>query len=173
MKHALRVGSAWKTPTAGKPDKYHYGGKLDVGSMIPGIRVRIVENTKKNDQSPDLVVFYTPADQGEEAKDLQIGALWKHGDYYVGRLQPQRLGVVRCAGGAVVDFRLVAEEIGIKLVALKELTEKGPTHILLRLVPKTKSAEPEKEPQGSPVPVPDVVEFEESEEEEPEDEVPF
>lgn len=173
MKHAIRVGSAWKTPTAGKPDKFHHRVNLDVGSMIPGIRVRIVENTKKNDGSPDLVVFYTPADAGEEAKDLQIGALWKHGDYFLGRLTPQRLGVVRCSGGAVVDFRLVAEEIGVKLVALKEPTEKGPTHILLRLVPKTKASEPEKEAQGSPVPVPEVVEFEESEEEEPEDEVPF
>lgn len=173
MKHTQRVGSAWKTPTAGKTDKYHYGGKLDVGSMIPGIRVRIVENTKKSDEAPDLVVFYTPADSGEEAKDLQIGALWKHGDYFLGRLTPQRLGVVRCAGGAVVDFRLVAEEIGVKLCALKEPKEKGPTHILLRLVPKTKTADPGKGAQGSPVPVPDVVEFEESEEEEPEDEVPF
>lgn len=172
MKHALRVGSAWKTPTAGKPDKFHYGGKLDTGSMIPGIRVRIVENTKKNDESPDLVVFYTPADSGEEAKDLQIGALWKHGDYHLGRLQPQRLGVVRCAGGAVVDFRLVAEEIGIKLVALKEPTEKGPTHLLMRLSHAKKAVESPVE--ASPVPVPDLAEFEEGEEEEEsEEDVPF
>src|SRR5688572_29491771 len=161
MKHALRVGSAWKTPTAGKPDKYHYGVKLDSGSMIPGIRCRIVENVKKTEDSPDLLVFFTPADAGDEPKDVQVGALWRHGDYFLGRLTPQRLGVVRCPGGAVIDFRLVAEEIGVKLCALKERTEKGPTHLLLRLVPKPKSVEPERGGQSSPVPVPEVVDFEE------------
>lgn len=173
MKHALRVGSAWKTPTAGKPDKFHYGVKLDAGGMIPGIRCRIVENSKKSEDSPDLVVFFTPADAGEDPKDLQVGALWRHGDYFLGRITPQRLGVVRCPGGAVVDFRLVAEEIGVKLCALKERSEKGPTHLLLRLVPKTRAAEGAKGAAASPAPEPEIVEFEEGEKEEQEEEVPF
>jgi hypothetical protein len=67
---------------------FHYGVKLDAGGMIPGIRCRIVENPKKSEDSPDLVFFLTPADAGEEAKDLQVGALWRNGDYFLGRLTP-------------------------------------------------------------------------------------
>jgi hypothetical protein len=71
----------------------------------------------------------------------------------------------------VVDFRLVPEEIGVKLCALKERSEKGPTHLLLRLVPKTRAAETARGSGAPPAPEPEFVQFEEGEEEEQEEEV--
>lgn len=172
MKHALRIGSAWKTPTAGKPGKYHFGVKLDVGGMLPALKVRIVEVAeKKSSAAPDLVVLFTPPGAGGDDADRQVGALWKYDDYFIGRLTPQRLGLVRCAGGATIDFGLVAEEIGIKLCALKEPREKGPTHILLRMTPKKKADEASGERPAAAVPVGVPEDLEEVSEEE--DDVPF
>ncbi len=162
-----RIGVAWKEAVDGHPERSRYTLKLSLG-IAGQVPCRIVENPKREDpRAPTHLLFHTPF----EGEDLRVGALWPHksknsgATYLIGHVDLRAFGNLQVLGGIQVDFRRVAERLGVRLQESDlQKSDRSPTHTLWRMDPISKAklpvedqteeaAEPEDMPEDEEVPI--------------------
>jgi len=140
-----RIGVAWKEAVEGHPERSRYTLKLSLG-IAGQVPCRIVENPKREDpKSPTHLLFHTPF----EGEDLRVGALWPHtsknsgATYLIGHVDLRSFGNLQVLGGIQVDFRRVAERLGVRLQESdRQKSDRSPTHTLWRMDPISKGKRP-------------------------------
>jgi uncharacterized protein (DUF736 family) len=159
-----RIGAAWREAVEGHPERSKYSLLLSVG-IAGQVPCRIVENPKREDpKAPTHLIFHSPI----EGEDLCVGALWphtsksSHNDYLLGQVDIRALGLVEILGGIKLDFRRVADKVGVRLSKNGERkSDRSPTHYLWKMEPIPK--EKRGGPTAAAEPAVEEAEFEEGE----------
>lgn len=154
-----RIGVAWREPVEGHPERSKYSLALSLG-LAGQVSCRIVENGKREDpKAPTHLIFHTPF----EGEDLRVGALWPHtsqnsgAKYLIGQVDVRAFGLLEVMGGVQVDFRRVAERMGVRLSKNEaKKSDRSPTHFLWKMEPISKekraaaadAAQAKSEPEG-------------------------
>jgi uncharacterized protein (DUF736 family) len=136
-----RIGVAWREPVEGHPERSRYSLALSLG-LAGQVPCRIVENGKREDpKAPTHLIFHTPF----EGEDIRVGALWPHtsknsgAQYLLGQVDVRAFGQLEVLGGVQVDFRRVAERVGVRLSKNEsKKSDRSPTHFLWKMEPISK-----------------------------------